>query len=406
MNQNHPSPPIRETSRTYDKSSLDGYDETTFVDEAQQTQNFDLHSSSSFVPVSDEEYTSVSTEDWEVPESFMTSMANNESFPTSTPASSSGTSPLTGLSSQGVSPNINSLDQPFPFNIPEDQSISSVSDVFQVEKDFMDFVRSFPHNAPTEMQQQPVQVKKPQSDSNAKVGLDHLDNLCKLMEQLSDLKETNVRLRRRIQYLEDIKTLQEIHKEMVGERKLYSSGLSEDEVQQLKIQLQESQDSEASEDSHIECIRAETPPEEQLLGLYRSKTTNQVNEYKCERGHKSRSATINKERRERSKSVGHAGHLKNKKRPSRWSKVKEVLGIEKTDEVTTNCSDSQNNFEQCSEQYDREKPNRKDSEQSKSYKLSCSKSHTNVLSSRSFSEAERQSGSTLIPSKFLFLKLT
>ncbi|KAG8187583.1 hypothetical protein JTE90_025917 [Oedothorax gibbosus] len=366
-------------------------------DEEQPLRHFETSNSCAFAPVNNEEFQNVNTEDWE--ESFVNSMANNESFPTSTTASSCGTSSLTGVSSQGVSPNIN-LDQPFPFNIPEDQNLSTINDVFEVEKDFMDFVRSFPHNVPTETQhQQQVPAKKSQCDSNAKVGLDHLDNLCKLMEQLGDLKETNVRLRRRIQYLEDIKTLQEIHKEMVGERKLYSSGLSEDEVQQLKNQLQDSQESEASEDSPIRSTLADSLPEEQLLGLYRSKTTNQVNEYKCERGHKSRSSAINKERRERSKSVGHASHLKNKKRPSRWSKVKEVLGIEKTDGLSTNCTDSQNNSEQSSGHSEREKLNSKDSEQSKSYKLSSSKSHTNVLSSRSFSEAERQSGATLIPIK-------
>jgi hypothetical protein len=41
----------------------------------------------------------------------------------------------------------------------------------------------------------------------AKVGLNHLDNLCRLMEQLSDLKDQNVVLQRRVQYLEDIKLI-------------------------------------------------------------------------------------------------------------------------------------------------------------------------------------------------------
>ena len=47
-----------------------------------------------------------------------------------------------------------------------------------------------------------------------KIGLDHLDNLCKLMEQLADLREQNSILQKRVQYLEDLKTLQEMHREL------------------------------------------------------------------------------------------------------------------------------------------------------------------------------------------------
>ena len=48
----------------------------------------------------------------------------------------------------------------------------------------------------------------------SKVGLDHLDHLCRIMEQLGDLKEQNTRLQRRVHYLEDLKTLQEMHKDL------------------------------------------------------------------------------------------------------------------------------------------------------------------------------------------------
>lgn len=46
------------------------------------------------------------------------------------------------------------------------------------------------------------------------MGLDHLDNLCKLMEQLSELREANTKLQRRVQYLEDVKTLHELTREV------------------------------------------------------------------------------------------------------------------------------------------------------------------------------------------------
>lgn len=56
--------------------------------------------------------------------------------------------------------------------------------------------------------------KSPVRTEFAPAGLDHLDNLCKLMEQLGELKDANSRLQKRIQYLEDMKTLQEMHQEL------------------------------------------------------------------------------------------------------------------------------------------------------------------------------------------------
>ncbi|GIZ03281.1 uncharacterized protein CEXT_163011 [Caerostris extrusa] len=373
MSHIYPPSPKRPSSAINDESSIDDYEEA-FLDIGDDDVEYPHHLQIDHYNSNEPCTSSVTTADWEEAESFM---ANNENFPISTPASSSGTSLPGELYSQELSPNMNMAnEQAFPFSIPEDpdQSLSSISDVLQVEKDFMDFVRSFPHNVtgiPAEIQP-PVNssAKKSQSDSNAKVGLDHLDNLCKLMEQLSDLKETNVKLRRRIQYLEDIKTLQEIHKEMTDERKLCSSGLSEDEIQHLKNKSHESEESEPSKDSNEgnEEDTLEVPSPEHLLGLYRSKTANQIDEYKCERGHKSRSTVVNKERREKQVSTGSDGNT----------------AAEPVEEEVDK---------------DKEKQNRKLSEHSKAYKLSGSKSHSSVLSSKSFSEAERQNSSTVLPVK-------
>ena len=43
------------------------------------------------------------------------------------------------------------------------------------------------------------------------VGIDHLDNLVRLMEQLSSLKEENTNLRKKCAYLEDTKTLLKVN---------------------------------------------------------------------------------------------------------------------------------------------------------------------------------------------------
>ena len=44
------------------------------------------------------------------------------------------------------------------------------------------------------------------------IGIDHLDNLVRLMEQLSSLKEENVSLRKKCSYLQDTKTLLQVLK--------------------------------------------------------------------------------------------------------------------------------------------------------------------------------------------------
>ena len=60
----------------------------------------------------------------------------------------------------------------------------------------------------------PISSNKSPVKTEAPAGLDHLDNLCKLMEQLGELRDANSRLQKRVQYLEDMKTLQEMHQEL------------------------------------------------------------------------------------------------------------------------------------------------------------------------------------------------
>nr|XP_045596433.1 uncharacterized protein LOC123757090 [Procambarus clarkii] len=60
---------------------------------------------------------------------------------------------------------------------------------------------------------------------NTKVGLDHLDNLCRMMEQLGELREQNTRLQRRVHYLEELQTLQEMHRHLQETLEARRSGL-------------------------------------------------------------------------------------------------------------------------------------------------------------------------------------
>ncbi|CAG0917198.1 unnamed protein product, partial [Notodromas monacha] len=63
-------------------------------------------------------------------------------------------------------------------------------------------------------QQKPTRPSHASTTYSAKMGLDHLDNLCRLMEQLTDLKDQNVVLQRRVQYLEDMKMLHYMQREL------------------------------------------------------------------------------------------------------------------------------------------------------------------------------------------------
>ena len=147
------------------------------------------------------------------------------------------------------SPDPDSFIKTFDFS-----SVDGITDVpdlsaaLQTEREFIDFMFSLPQIQKEaiekghghEVQQQPIQYQTEEEEHQqtddcthvqqndkkisgrisgvgpvtTRVGLDHLDNLCRMMEQLTDLKEQNSRLQRRVQYLEDLKTLQEMHRDM------------------------------------------------------------------------------------------------------------------------------------------------------------------------------------------------
>ncbi|KAG0427149.1 hypothetical protein HPB47_025823 [Ixodes persulcatus] len=197
---------------------------------------------------------------------------------------------------------------------PVDISIRAKSSVLECEKDFMDFLLSLPPDRGPEIKSlertrrhsraDKVSFERvfPREQAKPKVGLDHLDNLCKLMEQLGDLKEQNSKLQRRVQYLEDMKDLHEVHKRIL-------------------------------------C--AESPPEESRAlqrtpspAVVTTSTADADSTLRKSRTHGHLHTTIRRSR-ERSKSVGNHDDYddpksyKNKRFPN-WSKVKEALGWERS----------------------------------------------------------------------------
>ncbi|XP_064109139.1 LOW QUALITY PROTEIN: uncharacterized protein LOC135217304 [Macrobrachium nipponense] len=124
----------------------------------------------------------------------------------------------------------------------------SISAALQTEREFLDFMLSLPQ-VQKEVPGRPFQSQKdasgqPLQESDAqlfsdqrppppnlggvvgtKMGLDHLDNLCRMMEQLGELKEQNNRLQRRVHYLEELQTLQEMHRHLQETLEARRSGL-------------------------------------------------------------------------------------------------------------------------------------------------------------------------------------
>lgn len=171
------------------------------------------------------------------------------------------------------------------------------------EKDFMEFLLSLPAEPSTTSKSlERTRRHSKTSKSKPKVGLDHLDNLCKLMEQLGDLKEQNHKLQRRVQYLEDIKDLHDMQKLL---------------------------DPEYAYEERRALHRTPSPGggsttrTEGEDGVHRSRTQVSLRSGDCYRS------------RERSKSVGNqddyvdSRSMKSRRFPN-WTRVKEALGLERS----------------------------------------------------------------------------
>ncbi|KAJ4434064.1 hypothetical protein ANN_16383 [Periplaneta americana] len=207
---------------------------------------------------------------------------------------------------------------------PESQSAKSklISDALQQEDEFLEYLMSLPavskekQQKLQQKQQQPVQPALMRSISTyggntssgggAKVGLDHLDNLCKLMEQLGDLREQNSKLQKRVQYLEDLKNLQEMHKQLQEESKRRQL----QEVAFLQT-LQQNRQISAKRHQHRRIIKENFPTpkrhgSEDSLNNEQTTTDNNKRNNKCKSmtNGKFRQSLLRYQQRERSRSVG------------------------------------------------------------------------------------------------------
>lgn len=214
------------------------------------------------------------------------------------------------------------------------ESASSLDDALHSEKKFIEYVLSLPtgcENATRTTSKKIGKAPIKTSGGGTKVGLDHLDNLCKLMEQLSELREANSKLHKRVQYLEDLKSIHEMHKEVnnqYGSENILSEKFDTPDKKMVHLDYICMESQEVVE-------RPSSRSKERRYVVHKSKT--QVNISRTHGG-----CT-----RERSKSVGHEEicDSKSKRILPKWSKVKEALKFEKNTYpriVSEYCSDRKN----------------------------------------------------------------
>ncbi|XP_068202573.1 microtubule-associated protein futsch-like isoform X2 [Palaemon carinicauda] len=230
-------------------------------------------------------------------------------------------------------------------NIEVSDEGESISAALQTEKEFLDFMlslpqiqkdvpgRTFPPQKDTSGQ--PLQESDPQLFSDqrppppniggvvgTKMGLDHLDNLCRMMEQLGELKEQNTRLQRRVHYLEELQTLQEMHRHLQETLEARRSGLGLAPIDLSDSELRLDLDGNGEGVAGGEL--SQHGSEESLLLLERHHTPHKG---------KPRQPFFTLER-SRSKSVGPmlmegCAHRNPKTKVSGWKRVKEALKWER-----------------------------------------------------------------------------
>ncbi|RWS31991.1 hypothetical protein B4U80_10913 [Leptotrombidium deliense] len=179
---------------------------------------------------------------------------------------------------------------------------AALEDALKSEEDFIEYVM----NLQTESNKSRRESRESMdSKLNNNAGFEQLDNLCKLMQQLTDLKRANSKLQRKVQCLEDSS-----HRNVNGNTFRGNTAETRNNV---------------STETRKAC--SETVVKERRFAIHKSKSHTAV------------SRDMNS-LRERSKSVGHEeiarrsisekciGNRTSKKF-AKWSKVKEALGFEK-----------------------------------------------------------------------------
>lgn len=237
----------------------------------------------------------------------------------------------------------------------------SLKEALKSQEDFIDYVMSLPATTETNSNDN-LKYVNDESDQNRNkiietsgyasgatsgvggvggVGLEHLDNLCRIMQQLGDLKLANNRLNKKVHHLKDMKTLQLQHHQM---KQSLNAPLTQ-ETASRNMRLSSELLSSKSPNSGMTMS---STSKENVNNKYKMKKEKRLKVYKSKSQVLLSGSNL---KRERSKSVGHEELLSNgkssrkssstSKRFPKWSRVKEALGWDKTTQDSpskTNCN--------------------------------------------------------------------
>ncbi|RWS07667.1 uncharacterized protein B4U79_01078 [Dinothrombium tinctorium] len=222
----------------------------------------------------------------------------------------------------------------------------TLEEALKSEDDFMEYVMNLPSQA-SDVKTRKISCESMAPNETSKAGFEHLDNLCKLMQQLGELREANSKLQRKVQYLQDVKALQEDVKALqtltpiVDEKCLSSDGSinnSESSRRKSDISFHYSPEMKRKEYNQTKNKTVEIE-KSRRYAVHKSKSQNAV-------------TLAFDSKRERSKSVGHEEIImsastdvksatnKGTKRFPKWSKVKEALGFDKPQLQETHSSEA------------------------------------------------------------------
>lgn len=286
---------------------------------------------------------------------------------------------------------------------PKKGAARSLGDALKSEKDFMEYVLSLPvendlpegKNLPANREERGNQnngnlLKDSTASSSNKFneepdalnstgGFEHLDNLCKLMTQLGELREANSKLQRKVQYLEEVKRNQTTDNLLYGNASNDpgepSASSSPCQLNPLNYALESLESAGFSKplakSKTVSVIKSPFNTQVYPSSQYVSKSVSKpggngprISDKRFLKVHKSRSTMFfNSETsfdRGRSKSVGHeqlaeelvpdegdkcesdSREVKSRKLP-RWSRVKNVFGWDKNDSASSNSTSPNRN---------------------------------------------------------------
>lgn len=190
----------------------------------------------------------------------------------------------------------------------EKEQYDEINEYIRQVDEILNFIQPFPRDI------RPLDtgstIRAPQ-----RLGIDHLQNLIKLVEQLKDLKENNSRLNERTRYLEDLKKLRERKKRLKYE---------------ADLELKKYWPTENKDEPHVKKTRSSLPFRKNSRGRSKSVNIEELDKEGDDRFRRERFPSQEQTPRRKSSSLLQKINLTGSKaKVSKWTKVKEAFRWEK-----------------------------------------------------------------------------